>query len=292
MASSMTGYGRGESMAEWLHVVAEAKSINHRYSDVVPRLPRCLLALDDRVRRTVGEFVSRGRVDVTISVEAVGQTLKTVRVDPSLASAYMTAFGQIKALLGIEATTTLSDISSMPDVLSVEDKVLTVDEAWPVVSQALTTCMQSLSAMRLEEGRRLCADVRSRISGLESEVDKIDSRSPVVIEEYRQRLSRRLQEMIPLSAMDEPRVSLEVALLAERSNITEEIVRLRSHISQALRTLDSEGAVGRKLDFILQEMNREINTIASKSADLGISESVVMIKSELEKIREQIQNLE
>lgn len=292
MASSMTGYGRGESLADGLHVVAETRSTNHRYADVVPRLPRSLLSLEDRVRRTVGEYVARGRVDVMILVEPVGRSLKTVKVDTLLASAYMNAFNQLSAVLGIDAPIPLSDIASLPDVLSIEDKVLTVDEAWPVVSQALVECMQSLSAMRLEEGRRLAADVEARISGLETELDKIEARSSLVVEEYRRKLARRLADMIPSSAMDEPRLSLEIALLAERSNITEEIVKLRSHISQAGRTLESEGAVGRKLDFILQEMNREINTIASKSTDLSISESVVLIKSELEKIREQIQNLE
>jgi uncharacterized protein (TIGR00255 family) len=288
----MTGYGRGQSQADGLRVIAEGRSTNHRYADIVPRLPRSLLSIEDRVRRLVGEYVSRGRVDVTISVESTGLSLKTVKADTSLASEYMAALSQLGDTLGIAAPVPLTVIASLPDVLSIEDKVLTPDEAWPIVSSALSQCMQSLSDMRLEEGSRLSADVAKRMSGLEKELERIESRASLVVDEYRQKIGRRLSDMIPSSAMDEPRLSLEIALLAERSNITEETVRLRSHISQAGRTLESEGAVGRKLDFILQEMNREINTIASKSTDLGISESCVTIKSELEKIREQIQNLE
>jgi len=292
LARSMTGYGRGDSSSDLFRVVAEARSVNHRYLEIVPRMPRALLALEDRVRRSIAERVVRGRLDVTIAVEFLGQSPKTVKVDSTLGVEYFRALTELKDLLGIPGQVVISDVVSLPEVLTVEEKTIDPEQVWPLVSSSVLACMDALVDMRGREGERLASDLSKRILSIISTVDRVEPRSPAVVQEYRERLEKRLSEIVPRAVMDEPRLSLEVALLAERSSITEEIVRTRGHLAQIQETLRTEEACGRKLDFLLQEVNREVNTISSKSSDLSIAEAAVMIKSELEKIREQVQNLE
>lgn len=292
MPRSMTGYGRGECAMAGVHVTIEARSVNHRFCEVVSRLPRALMVLEDRIRKTVTQYIARGRVELSVSMELVDGRQKTVKVNLPLAHDYLAALNALRSELGLDEPVRLSDITSLPDVLTFEENIADPEEAWVLVSSALCSCMESLQAMRQKEGENLAADIAGRVEKIACLLNDIERRAPAVVEEYREKISRRLAELLPPGTIDEQRLTMEVVLVAERSNITEEIVRAKSHLSQVAASLKSEGAIGRKIEFLLQEINREITTISSKSPDLSIAEAVVIIKGELEKIREQIQNLE
>lgn len=292
MFKSMTGYGRGEAYAGGRKFTVELKSVNHRYCEVVMRLPRVMSALEDRARRLVQTRVSRGRVDGYFSTESSGGNSAAVKVDKALATSYYKAMKELKEALQLDGEVKLKHLLAMPDVLTAAEVEEDVEEWWPAVSEALEAALDQLVRMRATEGEKLVADIMKRVEIVAALNEIIRARSPVVVEEYRERLSTRLKDLIAEGSLDEGRLVAEAALYAERSNITEETVRLESHLAQVRACLQSNESVGRKLDFLLQEMNREINTIASKSGDLEISRAVVEVKSELEKVREQVQNIE
>lgn len=292
MPRSMTGYGRGEAISGQQRVACEMRSVNHRFSEIVVRLPRALSVLEDRVRKTVADRVVRGRVDISITVESLSQAQKSVSVDIGLAAAYHKALCQLQAELGLPGQVTMLEIIGLPQVFCVEEKSIDPEDTWLLIAPAVNSALDGLIAMREREGDVLVCDILARCKLVEEVVNGIAMRAPQVVEEYRQRLEKRLAELLPSGVFDESRLSMEVAMLAERASIEEETVRLGSHLRHVGIILSSECSSGRKLDFLLQEMNREINTIASKSQDLPIAEAVVIVKSELEKIREQIQNLE
>ncbi len=292
MPCSMTGYGRGEAASSAVRVVAEMKSVNHRYCDISIRLPKGLLALEDRVRKLVSEQVNRGRIDVMLSVEMLLAGDKSVRLDSVLARGYYDALLELKEALALQDRVTLAEIVSLPDVLSVEERVIDLEEVWTYAAPAVSDALTNLIEMRQQEGDALVLSIREKCDTIRSLVDGIADRAPLVVDEFRRRLERRLEEVVPSGLLDEARLGLEVAILAERASIEEELVRLESHLNQVNAILSQQGAVGRKLDFLMQEINREVNTISSKSQDLQLAGSVVEIKSELEKIREQVQNLE
>ncbi len=292
MINSMTGFGRGEVCTDNLKAVIEMKSVNHRYCEIVLRMPRSVNVLEDRIRRVIQEKIARGRVDVFINIEMRGANKPLVKVDGELAADYVRAANDIKTRLMLDGSVTVNDLLHLPGVVSLEEPENDVEQWWPVVRESLEKALAGQLEMRHREGLRLQNDIKKRSGQIAEMVEGIAGRSPVVTEEYRDRLSQRLNELLDSGTLDMNRLETEVVIIAERASITEEIVRLRSHLAQLDACMESDVPVGRKLDFLMQEINREVNTIASKSADLQINRTVVEIKSELEKIREQVQNIE
>lgn len=292
MIKSMTGYGWGEAAVQGKIFTIELKAVNHRYNEVVLRLPRTLSPLEDRIRRLIQSRIARGRVDVFLNMRDSDERTSSVKVDKGLAGAYYKAIIELQESLDIDGKIKLRNLVDLPGVLTLEDPAEDVEEWWPAVLEALENALESLLRMRSEEGKQLASDLLTRVERISSLNAKIRDRSPVVVEEYRERLGARLNDFMKDGGLSPERLAAEAALFADRSNITEETVRLDSHLKQARSCLQASEPVGRKLDFIVQEMNREINTIASKANDMEISRWAVEVKSELEKVREQVQNIE
>jgi len=292
MPKSMTGYGRGTSTGEGLIVTVEVRSTNHRYRDISVRIPRELAELEDKLRALVAESLARGHVDVSVTVEEAGAPLKTVEVRMDLAQAYHAAAKDLAARLGIAGEVGVETILSLQDVVTVKPVSVDPDAAWQVVKAAANQALEALARMRAAEGESLARDVVHRTSKIEQLIARISERAPVVAEEYRARLEARLRELLADVPIDETRIAMEAAIYADKINVTEELVRLASHIAQVHSVIEQAEPAGRRLEFLVQEMHREANTIGSKSQDVEISHMVVEIKSELEKIREQIQNIE
>ncbi len=292
MICSMTGFGRGQYKTGEVEVSVEIRSVNHRYSDISIRMPRYLSFLEEKVREYIQHRIYRGRVDLFITYEILEQKMLEVRVDSQLARNYMSALSSLRESMGLKDDITLSFLASLPDVINKRQGELDEEEVWNQICPALEQAVEVLVEMRRREGENLKMDVMTRLETIGRLVSEIEGRSRNVILEYRDKLEKRVGELSRGIELDSDRLYQEVVIFADRSNIAEEIVRLRSHISQTHNTLNGVGAVGRKLDFLVQEMNREINTIASKANDKDISSRVVDIKSEIEKIREQVQNIE
>lgn len=292
MLKSMTGYGRGDASAPGRKFTVELKAVNHRFNEVVLRLPRSLSSMEDRIRRIIQSRVARGRVDGFFGVEECGEKTAIVKVDKALAAAYYKAMNELQEGLDIDGKIKLKHVIALPGVMAVAEPVEDVEEWWPAVQEAVEVAVENLVRMRAVEGEQLAKDLIKRVEQVALLSEKIRKRSPVVVEEYRERLGVRLNDFLKEAGLDGDRLAAEAALFAERSNITEETVRMESHLKQVRACLGTGESVGRKLDFLIQEMNREINTIASKANDLEISRWVVEVKSELEKIREQVQNIE
>jgi len=289
---SMTGYGRGESSAQGKKFIVELKAVNHRFIEVVLRLPRSILPMEDRIKRLIQSRITRGRIDGFLGVEDCGEKTAAVKVDKALAAAYYKAMKELQEDLGVEGKIKLKHLIALPGILVLEETAEDIEEWWPAVQEAVEAAVDNLVQMRVIEGEQLAKDIWKRVGYIAQLSAKIRERSPVVVEEYRKRLETRLNDFIKDGSLDAVRLAAEAVLFAERSNITEETVRLDSHLSQVYACFGSNEAVGRKIDFLIQEMNREVNTIASKANDLEIGRLVVEIKSELEKIREQVQNIE
>ncbi|MEW6727658.1 YicC/YloC family endoribonuclease [Desulforudis sp. 1088] len=292
MLRSMTGYGRGEAVGARWRFSVEIRAVNHRFSEVVVRLPRTMLSLEDRVRRLVQAAVSRGRADVFITVEETAAQETAVKVDKGLALAYYKAMKELQADLGLDGAISLDLFVNLPEVFAVEQEQVDPEEWWSLLEQAVLEACQSLVAMREQEGATLVADLKDRLRHMLKLREAIQERVPALMEAYRQRLETRMREMLDNVAIDPQRLAQEVAIFAERSDISEELVRLESHLKQALDCLEASGPMGRRLDFLAQEMFREVNTIGSKGQDEGIAGLVVDLKTELEKVREQVQNIE
>jgi len=292
LLKSMTGYGRGEAIGAGRKFIIELKSVNHRFCEIVVRLPKNMLQIEDRIRKQVQSCISRGRIDCYFTVEETGPKNVLVKVDKCLVTAYYKAMKEMLNELEAPQEIKLEHLLALPGVFTVEDSIGDLEDFWPIVEQALNQSLFALQEMRKIEGTRLKADLQLHIERIEQLNKEIESRAPLVVEEYRERLTQRMQELIPGGVLEPLRLAGEAALFAERSNIAEEIVRIYSHLNQLRLSAEEEEPVGRKLDFLVQELNREINTIASKASDLKISQLVMEVKSELEKIREQIQNVE
>ncbi|MGI6357588.1 MAG: YicC/YloC family endoribonuclease [Bacillota bacterium] len=292
MILSMTGFGRGEASGEHLTITVETKSVNHRYLDFAIRMPRELSSLEEQVRAAFRKQITRGRVDVFIKFVQKESAGQTVAINEALATAYIEQSRRLSAAAGLIWDLTATKLLCLPEVVQVEDAEIDVDEATALLSEAVQQAVAGLVQMRTAEGARLAEDVRSYLDQISASLTLVEERSPSVVEEYREKLNSRLQELLPEGVLDEARLAQEVAILADRACIAEETVRLRSHLQQARELLAEKTAVGRKLDFLVQEMNREINTIGSKANDLQIVNLVVEMKSDLEKIREQVQNIE
>jgi len=292
MVRSMTGFGRGESTGSAGKLTVEMKAVNHRFSEVVFRMPRQFNVHEEQARKLVLGQVTRGRVDLFISWEPAANA-KGVKVDKELALAYHNALKELGVEIGSKSELSLDTLARLPDVLSIQDATLSDEEIWTLLEPALTTALANLIAMREREGATLVLDLTDRLAKIEAFRQAAAERAPQVVVEYRDRLTKRLEELLPQgSAVDPQRLAQEVALFADRADISEEIQRLGSHIDQFRATLSEGDSIGRKLDFLVQELGREVNTIGSKANDATLTAGVVAAKSELEKIREQVQNIE
>lgn len=288
----MTGFGRGESKDNHYDFSVEIKTINNRYRDFSIRMPRQLNSIEDRIRRKINEFVARGRIEVHIRFQSLKEQEKKVKIDLALLKGYYSALNQIKNTFPmLEKDIGIELMARFPEAIQVEDNEYDVEELWESLKGALNKALIQLDSARIEEGNNLKKDLLYRCEIIEKKVENIDALAPEIENEYKKRLAEKIIEYTGNFEIDETRLMTEVAIFADKSNITEEIIRLYSHMKQFKNTFKNE-LVGRKLDFIVQEMNREINTIGSKGNSYSISREVVDIKSELEKIREQIQNIE
>jgi uncharacterized protein (TIGR00255 family) len=289
---SMTGFGRGEYLGRLKQVTVEIKAVNHRFSEVQVRLPYQYAMLEERVRKLVLNYFSRGRIDVVIKLENTSGKQRELQVDKDLAVTYYKKIEELAVAIGIPCEVNVVQIAQFPEVLVLREPEEEMEIIWQDLLPALQKAVDVLLQMREKEGWKLKEDLVRRIQTLQQIHSKILQKSPQVVEIYRQKLATRLQEVLPEGQIDEERLALEVALLADKCNLDEELVRLNSHFMQFAQALEEDTAVGRKLDFLLQEMNREVNTIGSKANDVEITQAVVALKSELEKIREQVQNIE
>lgn len=289
---SMTGYGRGEHIAEDRRFIVEMKSVNHRYNDISIKLPRALVSLEDKIKKHIMGRVFRGKTDVYINFETSALEDIEVRLNETLAQAYAQQLRCLRDNLGLTGDNLLELTAKFPDVITIEKPEKDEAVIWEALLPALDEALERFVAMRQAEGEALKRDVllkRERITEL---VKLVQARSPLVVAEYRDKLNHRLKDLLEGVDVDPQRLATEVAVFADKGCVDEEITRLESHLVQLADILEAGGQVGRKLDFLVQEMNRESNTIASKANDIQIVQATIELKSEIEKIREQIQNLE
>ena len=292
LIKSMTGYGRSVETRNGREFTVEVRSVNNRYLDCAVRLPRLVAFGEDAVKQAVKNTISRGKVDVFVSVRSEGGEQGTVTLNTALAEGYLAAMRQMAETFGLENDVKVSDLSRLPEVFTV-DKPEVDEEALLADLMAVTNeALAGYDAMRTTEGAALDHDLRSRGARILELVGQVEKQSPKTVSDYRARLEAKLREVLANTAIDESRILTEAAIFADKVAVDEETVRLRSHLNQMNAMLDTGGAVGRKLDFLLQEMNREANTIGSKCTDVAVARIVVDIKAELEKIREQVQNVE
>ena len=292
MIRSMTGFGRGEATVDGRDITVEIKSVNHRYFEFNCRTTRGFGFLEEKLKSYIKERVSRGKIDMFVSLSQKEDTEAIVKINPSLARGYINALRKLSDEYGVKDDISVSTVSSYSDIFQVHKAPEDEEEVWNAVKPVLDTALNNFITMRETEGEKMKADVMSRAKHILSIVDEIESRSPERVKEYETRLKERIEELLGSADYDEQRVITEVAIFADKVAVDEETVRLRSHFDQLKSLMDSDGEVGRKLDFIIQEMNREANTIGSKANDSSLSHMVVDIKAEIEKIREQIQNIE
>ena len=294
MLKSMTGFGRGECFDENRRFIVEMKAVNHRYNEVVIRMPKKFGSLEDKIRKQVTNSLSRGRIDVFVTADEYSEGKRNVVVDKELAIGYHKALQELAGMLSIPPHENVSLLTSFPDVLKVEEVHEEAITFWPNLSVAVDAAIQNLMTMRQEEGANIYQDLMMRIDKLQGLVAQVEVNAPNVWKQYRNSLLDRMRDLLAEvgAEPDESRLLQECAIFADRTNFTEELVRLQSHFNQFRSSLALEEPVGRKLDFIVQEMNREANTIASKANDVSIANLVIDIKSEIEKVREQIQNIE
>ena len=289
---SMTGFGRGESDNGALKIVVEVKAVNHRYSEITVKQPRQFLALEDKMKKVVGEYIERGKVDVFVRTQELADAEKPVQIDQKRALAYHEALKGLAEELGTTYHVDPFRLMTLPEVIVKEESEPDMKALWPVMEAALRQAMDNHIAMRDQEGAHIEENLREKVAGLQQLATQVADRSPVVLSEYKEKLESRIAELLANATVDAERLAQEVAYFAEKSCIDEELVRLQSHFEQFYTIADQKGSIGRKLDFLIQEMNRETNTIGSKANDLEIGRLVVEMKSELEKVREQIQNIE
>ena len=289
---SMTGYGKGEYAEGGLELTCEIKTVNNRYLDVSVKAPRIFAAYEDVVRNTIRKKLTRGHADVFISFKDKRERPTALAVDIALAGSYVAAAKALKeAFPHLTDDVTLSSVLRYPDVLKQEDSQSLDEEMTKALDVALNMALDKLNEMRFVEGEKLKADMLARVDTIEGIVGEISQRAPLISQEYREKLTNRVKEYLDGANIEESRLLTEVAVFTDKSNIDEELTRLRSHIEQ-FRAIAQEGIVGRKLDFLVQEFNREANTTCSKSNDVAITRAGLNLKNEIEKIREQVQNLE
>ena len=292
MVKSMTGYGRAREMRNGRDITVEVRSVNNRYLDCSVKMPCAYIFAEDRMKARVQQAISRGKVDVFVTIDASAADAAVVAVNEPLARGYYDALTRLKTMFDLSGDITPEVLAKFPDVLAVTKAEEDVEAIAADICAVLDDALAAYNAMRAVEGEKLAADVAGRITTIEAVVGKVEERSPQTVAAYRQRLEAKMQEVLQSTTIDESRILTEAAIFADKIAVDEETVRLRSHIAQLQAMLVSGEPVGRKLDFLIQEVNRECNTIGSKCNDLTIAQDVVNMKAEVEKIREQVQNME
>jgi uncharacterized protein (TIGR00255 family) len=296
MIKSMTAYGRGEVETPTQKWVVELRSVNHRFLELALNLPRRLWALEDRFRKLIKSRVARGRLDMQLSWESLAEKSLTLRLDEGVVAGVRTVLEQLRLAGSTPESLKLEHFLHFSDLIVAKEQVnqeMEMEATWETVSQAVNQALDLLDEMRLTEGAALAADLAGHLADIRGQISRIAVQAPLLPQLWREKVINRLAELFPEgSPVDETRLAQEVALMAERRDVAEELARLESHLDQFQQTLVSQGQVGRKQEFLLQEMLREANTIGSKSGDLGISQAVLEIKGSLERLREQVQNIE
>jgi len=292
MVKSMTGYGRAEETVNGCTITVELRSVNNRYLDCNVRIPRLYLFAEDAIKTKVQGSISRGKVDVFVTLDNGGAGMVQVTVNKPVADSYHAALKELASTYGLSDDISVSLLSRFPDVLLAEKAEDDVEQMAKDICSVLERALADFDQMRTREGARLRDDILSRASAIEEKVSIVEQRSPQTVSEYRAKLEARMNEVLSSTTIDPNRILAEAAIFADKVAVDEETVRLRSHLSQLREMLSKGGATGRKLDFLIQEFNREANTIGSKCSDIEIARHVVDIKAEIEKIREQVQNIE
>ena len=294
MVKSMTGYGRARETRNGRDITVEVRSVNNRYLDCSVKMPRAYIFAEDAVKSAVQQSVSRGKVDVFITVESLGAEESVVSVNEPLARAYIAALERLWELGdgAVKGKYAATDLARLPDVITVTKAEEDLEALSADLVAVAEDALRAHTAMRLTEGKRLAADILGRLDTIEAITARVEARSPQTVAEYREKLLSRMQEVLQSASVDEARILTEAAIFADKVAVDEETVRLRSHLGQLREMLRGDVPVGRKLDFLIQEVNRESNTIGSKCSDLQIARDVVELKAEIEKIREQVQNIE
>ena len=288
----MTGYGRAQQLVDGMNITVEIKSVNHRYFEFSSKLPRSYGFLDEKLKSFFMGKLTRGKMECYVQIETVEEPDTIISVNHPLVQGYLEAYKELAETYGLENNIKVSDISRVSDIFAIRKQAADEDKIWAAVSVVAEEALNGFVSMREREGARLKDDVLSRLATILENVEFIEERSPETVKEYNEKLLGRLKELLADTHIDEQRILTEAAIFADKIAVAEETVRLRSHISQLTSFLDSSEAVGKKMDFLVQELNREANTIGSKAQDVEIARRVVSIKAEIEKIREQIQNIE
>jgi uncharacterized protein (TIGR00255 family) len=288
----MTGFGRGEGETSLGRVSVESRSVNHRYCDISIKLPKRLVPFEARMKEIIRSQVSRGRIDVSLRLDSTGEDKIQFTVDLHLASQYYKALQSLKEALGLKDDITLQLLAGAKDLIQAKEESGDIEPYWLEIVPILKQTLQNMDSMKRQEGESLTQDLRQRLEQIARQLETIKQQFPSHLKAYQNQLRERLQALLEGADVDSFRFQQEVAFLAERTDITEEIVRAESHLAQFAALLERKEAVGRKMDFLLQEIHREVNTISAKANDAEISQRIVEIKSELEKIREQAQNIE
>lgn len=291
MIKSMTGFGRGNLTFDGRDYTVEIRTVNHRYNDIFLKMPRYLIALEDPLRQLVAKNVLRGKTDVFVTINTLGNASKNIKIDDELAATYISEMQRISDMYNIENDITTTSLIKLPDMI-ISDSKVDEDLYWNEVKACAEIALENLKKARETEGNNLKIDILNRLDKVLIGVDEMESKSAGLVEEYRKKLKNRLAELEATQLVDESRLAAELVLFADKTSICEEVTRLRSHINSLRGLLESEGAIGKKLDFLVQEMNREVNTIGSKANCIDITNCVVDTKNEIENIREQIQNIE
>lgn len=292
MIKSMTGFGRGQGTVDGYEILIEIRSVNHRYFEFSSRLPRNYSFLDEKLKSFLSERVSRGKVEVSVTISKTEGAEAEIEVNQDIAAGYVNALRKANETLGLNDDLSLSGITRFPDVFKIQKVQDDEEVVWNAVKEIYTDALNRFIDMRETEGRKMYEDISSRLEFIDRNTCEIEKILPLISENYKNRLYLKIKETLEDKNVDEQRILTEVAIFSDKIAVDEETVRLHSHISQFRELIDSSEPVGRKLDFLVQEMNREVNTIGSKAQDLSVTKTVVDLKSEIEKIREQIQNIE
>ena len=292
MIKSMTGFGRCEISIDKRKFTVEMKGVNHRYLDVGIRMPKKLNFFETAIRNLLKQYVQRGKVDIFITYEDMADSQVSLKYNKTMAAEYIAAFKEIESDFNLDNDVRVSTLLRCPEVLTMEEQAVNEEELWNELKKALEGACQQFVETRITEGENLKKDIIGKLDGMLETVSYIEERSPQIVAEYREKLETKVKELLEDTQIDESRIAAEVIIFADKICTDEEVVRLKSHISHMKETLESQEGIGRKLDFIAQEMNREANTILSKANDLEVSNHAIDLKTEIEKVREQIQNIE
>lgn len=291
MIKSMTGFGRGTYEIDGRKYIVEIKSVNHKYNDVSVKLPRILISLEDGIKKQISSNISRGKVDVFVTFEDYSEKVTNIRINKPLAKEYLNQLKELADETGLEFSPSIIEISKLPNILKLEDSDET-DQISGELNIAVEEAIKNFVEMRSQEGEKLIADMKTRVDLIAGKVEEISEFSATLVPEYIEKLEGRIKEYLKTDVVDEARLAQEIVIYSDKCSVEEELTRLRSHIAQFNNLLKGSSPIGKKFDFLVQEMNREVNTIGSKANSLDITNRVIEIKTEIENIREQVQNIE